>query len=37
MTEKFLHTHHALAQVDVIVAHLVKESELKREGLVGVA
>jgi hypothetical protein len=37
MTEKFFHTHHALPQVNVVVAHLVKESELKREGFVGVA
>jgi len=37
MTEKFFHTQNALPQVDVVVAHLVKEPELKMEGLVGVA
>jgi hypothetical protein len=37
MTEKFVHAHHALPQVNVVVAHLVKEPELKREGFVRVA
>lgn len=37
MTDKFFNAYYALSQVNVFITHLVKESELKREGFVRVA